>query len=61
MLVKTGNNTDFLLRVTIDNPLDMSSIKIEELYPNGYARRSNLSPQHLLYHLVLGWQQVEEK
>lgn len=60
MLVKTGN-PDFLLRVTIENPLDMSSVKIEEVYPNGHTRRSNLSPQHLLYHMILGWQQVDEK
>jgi hypothetical protein len=59
MIVETPNK-DFRLRVTIVNPLDMSSVKIEELYPSGIVRPSNLSPQHLLYHMILGWKQIAE-
>lgn len=59
-LMIQGNNPDFKLRVTVVNPLDYSSIKIEEVYPSGYARRSKLTPTDLIFHMVMGWQQVKD-
>lgn len=59
MIVEGPKDNSFHLKVTIMNPLDMSSVKIEEVYPSGFTRRSNLSPQHLLYHMIRGWKQVK--